>query len=185
MSQTSIGAIMEEASTSLVQMAYAKCERLCLKALQMATQDKDYDSAARILMPLQEARRQRRQIAIDAGVFVVGEPREPIADILKRHPCGCILLIDPPYATADAEALTAAARQEDLHVEVICLDDPSRRACFEQLMEQQGDRMLASASGGATAADRFERLCAALAKVGDHELAHQQTAAAAREAARP
>src|SRR5690606_17570305 len=60
--------IMERASRSLAAMDYLTCERLCVEALAAARRAQDWSYYARILLPLQEARRQRRLIAADGWV---------------------------------------------------------------------------------------------------------------------
>ena len=66
--------LMERASVALVDMDYLQCEALCLKALALARAAADWAAYARIVLPLQEARRQRRMIALDGrvGVWVDG-----------------------------------------------------------------------------------------------------------------
>ena len=50
--------IMEAASKSLAQMDYLACEDGCLRALLFAREQRDWPYYARILLPLQEARRR-------------------------------------------------------------------------------------------------------------------------------
>src|SRR5688572_1720456 len=100
-----IDGTMERASAALVAMRYFEAERLCLRALGRAYELFDYERMARILMPLQEARRLKRQLAVDAGaVRVVGsaaEVRGPVA-------AGCYLF-RPPLIGADARAFRERA----------------------------------------------------------------------------
>ena len=56
---------MEHASAALQSMDYAACEAGCLTALAMAGNARRWSDYARILLPLQESRRQRRMIAVD------------------------------------------------------------------------------------------------------------------------
>jgi hypothetical protein len=60
--------LMERASGALGRMEYFQAEELSLKALLRARGRDDFERMARICMPLQEARRQIRQIALDAGL---------------------------------------------------------------------------------------------------------------------
>ena len=62
-----IDSTMERASTALVRTEYFTAERLCLRALDAAWAASDLDRMERICLPLQEARRQIRQIATDAA----------------------------------------------------------------------------------------------------------------------
>ncbi len=183
MTKTTIGPLMEQASKALAQTQYATCERLCLEAIDLARQSQDYDSLARIVMPLQEARRQRRQIACDHGVHILGEPKQTVDALLAQHPCGCLMLTAPTYGPSDAQALTWASRQRDLYVEVLLLDEGSKRQAFEWLMEQNGDRILATCNQKPAQA-QLESLLQQLQSIGDHEIAHQRVADLARQWAR-
>ncbi|MEM6333906.1 MAG: hypothetical protein AAF823_11260, partial [Planctomycetota bacterium] len=73
MADESIAALMERASGALVARDYAGCERLCLEGLGRAEAAGEWATYAAIVLPLQEARRQRRIIATEAGVAFVGE----------------------------------------------------------------------------------------------------------------
>ncbi|HZW05776.1 MAG TPA: hypothetical protein VFF65_01530, partial [Phycisphaerales bacterium] len=67
--------MMEEASVALVQRRYFAAERIAAEALRATIAAEDFVRAARICMPLLEARRLKRQRAIDAGrIEVVSEP---------------------------------------------------------------------------------------------------------------
>lgn len=179
-----IDPIMEQASQALAETDYLTCERLCERALDLARQTNDFNRYARILLPLQEARRQRRQVASDAGVVVfTGEQRDEIGIILKRQPTGCILLTDPPYTADDAAAVRAAARDNEQMVEVLLLDSAGLLAAFLKAMEDRGDALLASAQSD-DPVTQLDAIAAKLDELGDHEIAHQQLADAARMAAR-
>src|SRR5689334_10244420 len=65
--QTQIDRMMERASTALEAMRYFEAERLASTALRRAHAAADFERMARILLPLQEARRQKRQLAVDSG----------------------------------------------------------------------------------------------------------------------
>ena len=100
--QDTLDALMEKASAALVRMNYATCEPMCLAALAKAKREKDWDSYGRILNPLQEARRFRRQNMADAaekylksgaaaflecseklGDAVLAECREPLGTVAR------------------------------------------------------------------------------------------------------
>ncbi len=179
-----IDRIMEQASQALVDTDYLTCERLCESALGMARQANDFDRYARVLLPLQEARRQRRQVASDGGACVfTGEHKQEVGIILKRQPAGCVLLTDPPYTAEDAAAIRAAARDNEQMVEVLLLDSAGLLAAFLKAMEDHGDALLASVTTDDPIA-KLDAIAAQLDELGDHEIAHQQLAAAARAAAR-
>lgn len=180
-----IDAIMERASEALVAMDYLTCERLCEQALGLARRADDFERYARILLPLQESRRQRRQIAEEHGTAVFAGPdvEEP-GVILKHQPTGCILLLDPPYTADDAAAVRAAARDNEQMVEVLLLDQKALTAAFLKALEDRGDGLLASIPSGAAPIEKLDAIAARLHELGDHEIAHQQLAQAARQSTR-
>ena len=57
--------LMEQATDALTGTRYFECERLALEAMTLAHSARDFDRMARIVMPLQESRRLRRQLASD------------------------------------------------------------------------------------------------------------------------
>ncbi len=61
----SLDSLMESATAALMRTDHAACEALCLQALAQARQARDWDTYLRILRPLQEARRWRRQLVAD------------------------------------------------------------------------------------------------------------------------
>ncbi|MDX1564629.1 MAG: hypothetical protein R3236_04440 [Phycisphaeraceae bacterium] len=183
MTETTIDQVMEQASEALARTHYAACEKLCLEAMDRALKQQDYDHVARIALPLQEARRQRRQAADDRGVHMLTGPRKAIAQILNDHPTGGLLLTAPPYTPQDARDLAAEARDRGLNVEVVLLDAPAQAAAFEWLLQQRGDRILAECVDP-DPRRHLEAICRNLEAIGDHEIAHQQLADLARRLSR-
>lgn len=179
--------IMEEASAALSRCDYFGCEKGCLQALKQTRQTGDYERYARILLPLQEARRLRRQAAADAGTFILtGDPLKPDA-ILDKHPAGCLLLTSPPYAAEDEQTIRQLAFERELNIEVLLMGPDDLRQAFEQHAERVGDSAVAAVDVKDSADDvekRIDALWQTVTRVGDHELAHQRLAAAARQAAR-
>lgn len=172
---------MEQASQALVARRYLECERLCIEALQIARADEQFERLGRIMLPLQECRRQRRQIAADHGVVVLtGERKQPAA-VLDENPKGCLLLTSPPYSPDDAKALRELARQREAMVEVLLLDQPGLVAMFEKAAEDQGDAAIARYAKCDDPVQVIDGLLAALETLGDHEKAHQRIADAASE----
>lgn len=93
--------LMEKASEALVATDYFDAEKHCLKALARARAARDFERMARISLPLQECRRQRRHEACDAGhVFVLTEMPVPGT---KLRP-GAYLL-NPPLIGLHARTL--------------------------------------------------------------------------------
>ncbi|MEM1208596.1 MAG: hypothetical protein AAGI54_04950 [Planctomycetota bacterium] len=72
-----IDEVMERASRVLVDRDYVGCELLCLEALRLAEGAGDWAMVSAIVLPLQEARRQRRLIATE-GVLRIGEPGDGV-----------------------------------------------------------------------------------------------------------
>jgi len=110
---------MERASAALQSMDYAACEAGCLAALAMAGNARRWSDYARILLPLQESRRQRRMIAVDGTVRLgtQGLDGDPVSWLTRFAP-GCIV-VTPSHAKEDAAQLHDAARKEKLCVEVL------------------------------------------------------------------
>lgn len=99
---TQIDELMDRASESLVAMRYFESERFGLKALTLAHRALDFERMARITLPLQEARRQKAQLAMDAaateGVRVVDDPR-------ARCKAPGLYLVQPPAIAIETRSL--------------------------------------------------------------------------------
>lgn len=182
-SAAQIDALMEQASEKLAAMQYLECERLCRRAMALARQAGDFERLSRIVMPLEEARRQRRQIAEDAGVFVIAE-KQPPAEILQQHPRGCLMLIAPPFEQHDADAVRELIAQRGLFAEVLLMTKTALKAAFLRTMEQQGDAALAKIDAKADPIQQVDALLAVIDAIGDHEITHQRLADAAQLAAK-
>jgi hypothetical protein len=97
--------LMERASRALEAMRYFEAERLCLQAIRKSYSVFDYEVMSRILLPLQEARRQKRQLASEMGSVVrVSELRMAEGDAMP----GCYLF-QPPLIGADARGFRERA----------------------------------------------------------------------------
>src|SRR5439155_6400925 len=104
-------------------MDYIACERHCVEALAIARQRKDWAYFARILLPLQEARRQRRIIAAEGAIRLgTGDLNAEPTSWLEHHKTGC-LLVSRPHLKDDARCVLRAARDAGLFVEVMYLDN--------------------------------------------------------------
>ncbi len=111
---------MEQASTALAEMDYLTCEDLCERALAEARQLEDWAYYGRVLLPLQEARRQRRLTAADGLVRLGTRGLEdgPDAWLERLGEAGCIA-VTPPHDARTAAALWRLARTRRRFVEVL------------------------------------------------------------------
>lgn len=118
-----IDELMDRASEQLVARQYFDAEVACADALQRAYAIGDYERMARILLPLQECRRQKRDLARDArAVFrVAGEM--PSGRALKR---GCYL-VEPPRVGLDGRLLREEADRRKIPV-IVVVREPTTRA---------------------------------------------------------
>lgn len=114
---------MQRASEALARMDYLSVEDQCLEALRQAREDGAWPYYARILLPLQEARRQRRMIAAD-GVVRLGTARLEGGPMhwLSTLDVGCIV-VTHPHTAADAHALEVEARRRRRYIEVLLADN--------------------------------------------------------------
>lgn len=110
-----IDEMMEHASVALVERKYFDTVSLCSRAMLRALQARDFERLGRICLPLQEARRQIRQIATDTGEVRVVSSAE---DIPSRLEPGCYLL-QPPLIGADARSLRTAGERTKTPVFVL------------------------------------------------------------------
>jgi hypothetical protein len=111
--------IMEQASQALADLDYPRCESLCLRALAQAREAGDWPGYSRVVLPLQESRRQRRQAALDGRVRLgtagfVGDASK----LMDEAGAGCIVLT-PPCSTDDAARLEARAAETQRSAEVL------------------------------------------------------------------
>ena len=113
---TRLDEMMEDASAALVAGEYFHSEQLAAKAMQIAFWREDWGTVARIAMPLQEARRQRRLMAIDANRIFVFDKNPPSGE--EPLEPGCYVICAPCVA-ADARRINEAGR--DQRVPVIAL----------------------------------------------------------------
>ncbi len=105
----SVNQLMERASAALLATSYFEVETLCVKAMEMARRSRDFETMSRIILPLLEARRQRRHMATDTGVVKVLVSLPSDDTVLES---GCYLL-KPPLIAAEAAMVRdlAFARQ--------------------------------------------------------------------------
>lgn len=111
-----IDALMEHASRALAETRYFEAARLCEDALRRARVADDFGRMARILLPLQEARRWIRQEAIDRGVVRVVARASDLPEPLAP---GCYL-VQPPLVGVDARQFRQQAWAAGIPVFVLC-----------------------------------------------------------------
>lgn len=197
---------MESASRALEQTSYFECERLCLQALELAHTVGDYDRMARIILPLQEARRQIRLGAIDSKKLVILD--EPIPEDEKLQ-AACYLL-QPPLVGADGRDLRERAEMQEVPVFVIVREPKNRMGLWPIVMigpvtvrarvkppknenkpdlawftgahEALGDAAIAQLGDNLNSMQRVDELYDRLGTVSDHEKLHQALEQACRDA---
>lgn len=203
-----IDELMEKASDALRQMSYFEAERMALKALNMAWQNRDWERMARIVLPLQEARRQRYQKALDVGTITVID-EQPITEEMAVE-AGCYL-VQPPLVGADGRRLRLAGQHRDVPVAVLCREPttqlglvpivatipgksfrvkvrpPADRehpdpAWFTSAMQDVGDAALQCIDPDKAVDRRIEALMEMLDAIPLHEGLHQALEEACREA---
>jgi hypothetical protein len=113
---------MERASQALVATDYFEAEKQCVKALHLARTAHDFERMARICLPLQEARRQRRLAACDVpGCVVLREmPAEDEALVPGRY------LIEPPLVGVRARELRLLAQMRRVPIAVLAREPQTK-----------------------------------------------------------
>lgn len=117
-----IDRIMVLASEALARLDYLTCERRCLEALSVARSKGDWRYYARILMPLQESRRQRRMIAADGVIRLgTGDLDRDWCSWPDDEKAGC-LVVTHPHTADTVREIESHARQQCQFVEVLFAD---------------------------------------------------------------
>lgn len=201
-----LDAIMEQASRALADMDYLTCEALCLDALTESKRADRYGYYARVLLPLQEARRQRRMIAAAGEVQLGSGPGFEPGKWLEGRDAGCIVLTHP-HSAEDARSLHQKARQNKQFVEVLFADNAREDAqwtlrsydgppvsCtinapspntvpsqwYIEATERLGDAALAGVDNTLIGKALVDELESRLHVFSDHEILHQRLADAAK-----
>ena len=207
-SSSSLQQAMEKASAALRRNQWFEAERLAQKALEGARAARDFALMARITLPLQEARRQRMQAALDkTGVKIVDEP---FGEQPKLKP-GCHL-VQPPLVGADARRLRLFALEQEIPAAVLCREprtktglcpivcigevtirariappknwDKPTVSWFAGAMEALGDAAIETLDRSALPVKQVDELLRRLDACPDHEKLHQALAAACEAADR-
>jgi hypothetical protein len=118
-----IDQLMERASSALMATQYFEAEALALKALERAAAAGDFGRMARICLPLQEARRQMREEALDAGHCVVIRALPRRSTVLQP---GCYLL-EPPLIGIEALDFRALLDRRKIPALVLCREPLTSR----------------------------------------------------------
>lgn len=200
----SVNQLMESASLALVQMDYAKSEQLAMQALTLCFNAGDWTTYARVIMPLQEARRQRRLNACDAGVFcggigslsatsgvwiATGVSREEAAEVDEQARAGGkaveVLWVSEQRDTSwtvssfVGPVISVQVPTPNAQADPAPADD----AWYLQASEALGDAVIAGCTEPMGSIARVQDLEQRLPAVLDHEKLHQALAEAARQAA--
>ncbi len=107
---------MERASRALERTRYFEAESACKDALRKAYAASDFERIARIVLPLQEARRQKRQLAVDSGRRIVISEMRSLGDEIQP---GCYLF-QPPLIGADTRNFRETADGQGVPVLALC-----------------------------------------------------------------
>lgn len=202
-----IDSLMEQASEALAATDYFECERLAVDALSLAFAVSDYGRMARIILPLQEARRNKRLAALDAKKLVLMNELPPEEEAIQP---GCYLC-EPPLVGADGRELRDRADRNNVPVQVIVrepktrlgkwpvvmigpvtirirIDPPANEnrpdeQWFVEVSEALGDSAIATVDPEASIDSRIEQLYERLGTLTDHEKLHQALEEVCREAA--
>ncbi len=111
-----IDALMERASAALAKTEYFKAVEEADRAFDLARQGNDFERMARICLPIQEARRQIRQRAADAGGCII---ISTAADVPPMPTPGCYL-VQPPMIGNGAALLRTRLDRKRVPVMLIC-----------------------------------------------------------------
>ncbi len=202
--------LMERASQLLQNTEYFECERTAMKALDRAWALRDFERMARICLPLQECRRQRRLVALDAGRAAVLTSFSGSAGSVAA---GCYLL-EPPLLGIDGHSFREQANRRQVPVVVLVREPLTRKGTwpivgvgtgpstpisirvyvepvtgtptpewFARTGEALGDAAIAKLDARMPAAWRVDDLLHYLDAVPDHEKLHQRLADECRLAA--
>jgi hypothetical protein len=122
MAATDLQSLCELGQRQLIDMRYLDCQRTLVEAERLAREREDFDTLARLYMPLQECRRQRRQRAGEGVVrldFLAAAPSDELdaQRIARDVPHGQLLLAG--WGTlAPAARLREIAARDALYLDV-------------------------------------------------------------------
>jgi hypothetical protein len=122
---------MEQASDALVARKYFEVERLASRALDATMTSRDFARAARIILPLQEARRMKRDMALEAAsasggrVKLVSQSLSDDAALQAEIEPGCYLVV-PPRVAMEARGFRERADAAEVPVFVLTREPQMR-----------------------------------------------------------
>lgn len=202
-----IDSLMETASAALAKGDYFACERESLKAMELAHASTDWDRLARICMPLEEARRQKRLEAADLGVAGTLDSVDELLEMDEITP-GC-WLFEPLIVAAHAREFRSRADEQGVPTLVIVREPltqlgdwplaalgpvvvrtrvaPPKKLTPEWFLaaaEAMGEEALESVETDLEPETRVNRLMERLLALRDHDELHQAVAEACRAAIR-
>ncbi|MFG0243319.1 MAG: hypothetical protein ACF8R9_11095 [Phycisphaerales bacterium JB054] len=114
--------MMERASRHLAECAYFDAEREAERALRAARRINDFERMARICLPLQEARRQKREQAWDVGpVALVRRQRDLPSPLVPG-----LYLLQPPMIGRDGRSLRETLDRRKIAASVLTREPLTR-----------------------------------------------------------
>ena len=204
----SVNSLMSKAEHALARNQWFEAERIAARALDMARGEGDFNLMARIVLPLQEARRQRMQIVHDSRKVITLQ----VGLLEEREPGTYCYLVQAPNVGADARRLRLLALEREIPALFLCREpktqlglcpivaigqvtirtriDPPRTwdkptlAWYIDACEQLGDAAIETLDRGAELSKQVDALLERLDTVPDHEKLHQVLAETCKEAAR-
>lgn len=208
---SAVDRLMEEASEHLVATRYFEAERAAAQALKLAHETHDYDRMARITLPLQEARRQKRLLAADTGKLVRVDSYELIDRFNRssKNVTPGVYLLEPPLVGADGRDLRDRLDHLEMPAIVVVREPKTQLGQWPVVMigpitvrvripapkkdkpdipwmlaaaEAMGEEALASLDPEYTSVERVEHLIMRLATLPDHEKLIQALGEACRGA---
>jgi hypothetical protein len=203
--RTKLERSLAEADEALRHGRYFEAEEFCLDIVDVAAKHDHFDLVAQAVMPLLEARRQRRVAAVDTGrlfivegdlphppdlepgVYLLQPPRVGVDGKRLRHAAGklhipTLVLVREPTTQMGLIPVVALA-QRTIRTQVRPYTEPSIEWVLSAA-EALGDVAIDMVDVESSPADQVELLIECIHTHPDHEKLHQRLAKAAHEASR-
>ncbi len=193
-----IDELLQKAQAALKATKWFECERLGQRALELAHNAGDFGRMRKSVLPLQESRRQRMQLATALRGTKVKVLTEPLEEDHKL-PQGMFML-QPPLVGADARRVRLRALQREVPTLVLCREPPTQlglcpivaiglltvraridapekpaaptKEWFLWALEQLGDAAIGMIDTGIDAVRQVDTCVCLLDAVPDHEQLH-------------